>query len=79
VLAAIAGVLVPRGVVAFTVETHSGKGVALLPTLRFAHGELYLRDVIAAAALKLLALEGAAIRTEKGVPVAGLVVVASAG
>jgi predicted TPR repeat methyltransferase len=72
----IARVLAPRGVVAFTVETHSGAGVALLPTLRFAHGEAYLRDAIAAAGLKLLALDRAAIRSEKGTPVAGLVVVA---
>jgi predicted TPR repeat methyltransferase len=79
VLAAIARVLAARGVVAFTVETHSGAGVALLPTLRFAHSELYLRDAIAAAGLTLLALEPAAIRTEKGAPVAGLVVVASIG
>jgi predicted TPR repeat methyltransferase len=35
-----------------------------------------LRDVIAAAGLKLLALEQAAIRTEKAAPVAGLVIVA---
>jgi predicted TPR repeat methyltransferase len=76
VLAAIARVLAPRGVVAFTVETHSGAGVALLPTLRFAHGEPYLRDAIAAAGLELLALERAALRTEKDVPVAGLVIVA---
>ena len=75
----IARVLTPRGVVAFTVETHASAGAALLATLRFAHGEPYLRDAIAAAQLKLLALERAAIRTEKGVPVAGLVVVASAG
>jgi predicted TPR repeat methyltransferase len=72
----IARVLAPRGVIAFTVETHSGAGVALLPTLRFAHGEAYLRDAIAAAGLKLLALDRAAIRSEKGTPVAGLVVVA---
>jgi predicted TPR repeat methyltransferase len=72
----IARVLAPRGVAAFTVETHSGAGVALLPTLRFAHGEAYLRDAVAAAGLKLLMLERAAIRTEKGTPVAGLVVVA---
>jgi predicted TPR repeat methyltransferase len=76
VLADIARVLAPRGVVAFTVETHSGAGVALLPTLRFAHGEPYLRDAIAVAGLELLALEQAAIRTEKGTPVAGLVIVA---
>jgi predicted TPR repeat methyltransferase len=72
----IARVLAPRGVAAFTVETHSGAGVALLPTLRFAHGEAYLRDAVAAAGLKLLTLERATIRTEKGTPVAGLVVVA---
>jgi predicted TPR repeat methyltransferase len=76
VLADIARVLAPRGVVAFTVETHSYAGVALLPTLRFAHGEPYLREIIAAAGLKLLALERAAIRTEKGTPVAGFAVVA---
>jgi predicted TPR repeat methyltransferase len=78
VLADIARVLAPRGVVAFTVETHSDAGVALLPTLRFAHGEPYLREIIAAAGLKLLALERAAIRTEKGTPVAGFAVVACA-
>jgi predicted TPR repeat methyltransferase len=76
VLADIARVLAPRGVVAFTVETHPGAGVALLPTLRFAHGEPYLRDAMAVASMKPLALEQAAIRTEKGTPVAGLVVVA---
>ena len=72
----IARVLAPTGLVAFTVETHSGAGIALLPTLRLAHGEAYLRDVIAAAGLRLLTLEPAAIRTEKAAPVAGLVIVA---
>jgi predicted TPR repeat methyltransferase len=75
-LAAIARVLAPRGLVAFTVETHSGAGVALLPTLRFAHSERYLREAITSAGLNLLVLDGAAIRTEKGAPVDGLVVVA---
>jgi len=76
VLADVARVLAPRGMLAFTVETHSGAGVALLPTLRFAHSELYLRDAIAGAGLTLLALDQAAIRTEKGEPVNGLVLVA---
>jgi len=79
VLAGIARVLAPRGIVAFTVEIHSGAGVTLLPTLRFAHAQSYLRDVVASAGLRLLALESAAIRTEKGVPVNGLVLVASTG
>jgi predicted TPR repeat methyltransferase len=77
VMAGITRVLAPHGIVAFTVETHSGPGVTLLPTLRFAYGESYLRDVIAGAGLKLLAFESAAIRTEKGVPVNGLVLVAT--
>jgi predicted TPR repeat methyltransferase len=75
-LIGIARVLAPAGIVAFTVETHSGAGTALLPTLRFAQSEAYLRDVIAAAGLQLLTLEPAAIRTEKAAPVAGLVIVA---
>jgi predicted TPR repeat methyltransferase len=72
----IARVLAPRGVVALTVETHSGAGVALLPTLRFAHGEAYLRDVISDAGLELITLEKATIRTEKNLPVDGLLAVA---
>jgi predicted TPR repeat methyltransferase len=76
ILIASARVLAPAGIVTFTVETHAGAGIVLLPTLRFAHGEPYLRDVIAAAGLQLLGLEPAAIRTEKAAPVAGLVIVA---
>jgi predicted TPR repeat methyltransferase len=76
VLADIARVLAPRGLVAFTVETHADQGVALLPTLRFAHGEPYLRDAIAAAGLQFVTLENATIRTEKGAPVSGLVAIA---
>jgi predicted TPR repeat methyltransferase len=76
VVAAIARVLAPRGVVAFTVETHSGAGVTLLPTLRFAHADSYLHDVIAGAGLKLITLEKATIRTEKALPVFGLLAIA---
>ena len=76
ILGAVARVLAPDGILAFTVETHSGDGVKLLPTLRFAYGAEYLRAAIAAAGLTLLTLAAAAIRTEKGVPVDGLVAVA---
>ena len=37
----VARVLAPDGVFAFTVETHSGDGAKLLPTLRYAHGAPY--------------------------------------
>ena len=78
VMAAIPRVLMPGGLVAFTVETHSCDGAKLLPTLRYAHGERYIRDVLAAAGLALLHLAAATVRTEKGAPVDSLVVVAQA-
>jgi len=76
VMAAIGRVLAPDGVAAFTVETHSGSGVNLLPTLRYAHGEPYLRGVIDSAGLSIAHLAAASVRTENGAPVEGLVIVA---
>ncbi len=76
IIAATARVLAPGGVLAFTVETHSGDGVQLLPTLRYAHGEPYIRGALAAAGLALASLSKTAVRSEKGVPVDSLVVVA---
>jgi len=76
VMAAVARVIAPDGIAAFTVETHSGAGTKLLPTLRYAHGEPYLRGVINAAGLSTAHLAAAAVRTEKSAPVEGLVVVA---
>jgi predicted TPR repeat methyltransferase len=77
IIAGVARVLAPHGVLAFTVETHSGDGVKLLPTLRFAYPEAYLREILVGAGLTLLRLVNAAVRTENGVPVNGLVLVAS--
>ena len=42
-------VLKPKGLVAFTVETHSGEGFFLGSSLRYAHSADYLRQVIADA------------------------------
>jgi len=78
IVRAIAPILAPNGILAFTVETHSGAGAKLLPTLRFAYGADYLRAAIAGAGLTLAAIEEVSIRTENGAPVRGLVVVASA-
>jgi predicted TPR repeat methyltransferase len=76
IVASVAKVLASGGLFAFTVETHGGDGVKLLPTLRYAHGEKYLRDALGAAALAPVHLGKAAVRSEKGVPVDSLVVVA---
>src|SRR6202050_4539094 len=76
IIASIARVLASSGILAFTVETHAGGGVKLLPTLRYAHGEAYVRTVLRDAGLTVAHLARTPVRTEKGVPVDSLVVVA---
>ena len=76
IIAAIARILAPTGSLAFTVETYYGDGAKLLPTLRYAHGKTYVRGSLADAGLAVAHLAEASVRTEKGVPVDSLVVVA---
>ncbi|MGA8614546.1 MAG: methyltransferase domain-containing protein [Xanthobacteraceae bacterium] len=76
IVASVARVLAPDAVLAFTVETHAGSGVKLLPTLRYAHGEAYLRALLRDAGLAVVHLDKTPVRTEKGVPVDSLVVIA---
>jgi len=77
VAAAVARVLAPDGLFAFTVETHDGEGVLLQPTLRYAHAASHVRDALEGAGLAPLVLDPASPRTEKSVPVNGLVAVAA--
>ncbi len=76
IAAGVARVLAPDGLFAFTVETHAGDGVKLLPTLRYAHGESYVRAALRKAGLAVCSLTQASVRSEKGVPVNSLVAVA---
>ncbi|MCB4770646.1 methyltransferase domain-containing protein [Ancylobacter sp. Lp-2] len=76
VLAESRRVLEEGGLLAFTVETHAGEGILLRDTLRYAHGEAYVRAALATAGLALLSCEAASTRTEKGEPVPGLVIAA---
>ena len=76
-LVAAARVLAPDGFLAFTTETHDGGGVILRETLRFAHSENYVRTVLQKAGLTPLLLEPTSTRTEKQLPVPGLLVVAA--
>ena len=71
--------LASGGLFAFTLETHEGEGVLLRETLRYAHGEDYVRALAAEAGLAVVLLERASTRSEKGVPVPGLVGVLAAG
>ena len=75
-LAQIARVLAPSGLIAFSVETHDGDGVILRDTLRYAHGATHARAALDAGGLKILSLDFASTRTEKSEPVPGLIVVA---
>jgi predicted TPR repeat methyltransferase len=77
VLREVTRVLVPDGMLAFTVETHDGEGVLIGEGLRYAHGEPYVREQVAAAGLKLLQCEYLSARNEDNVPAPGLVVVAT--
>jgi predicted TPR repeat methyltransferase len=77
VVAAAADVLAPNGLLAFTTETHGGDGVVLQQTLRYAHGAAHVRAAIARAGLAIRDLRQVSTRHENGVPVAGLVAVAS--
>jgi predicted TPR repeat methyltransferase len=78
IVAAVARILAPGGLFAFTVETHAGGGVKLLPTLRYAHGAPYIRRSLADAGLTVASISEVAVRSEKGMPVDSLVVVAQA-
>jgi predicted TPR repeat methyltransferase len=75
-LAGTSRVLAPNGLLAFTVEAHDGEGFALGAGLRYTHSETYLRSTIAAAGLTLRDLAAVSTRTDGGIPVPGLVVVA---
>jgi predicted TPR repeat methyltransferase len=76
VLREVNRVLMPGGLLAFTVETHGGDGVILGAGLRYAHGARYVRASIDAAGLTLSRLEDLSARNEDNTPVPGLVVVA---
>jgi predicted TPR repeat methyltransferase len=69
-------VLAGGGLLAFTVETHSGEGVILGEGLRYAHAAAYVRTSLGEAGLVLSRLEDLSARNEDNVPVPGLVVVA---
>jgi predicted TPR repeat methyltransferase len=81
IVEAIEHVLQPGGLVAFSVETQesesAGDGVILRETLRYAHSATHVRTAMAAGGLTLISLDSAATRTEKGVPVSGLIAVAT--
>jgi predicted TPR repeat methyltransferase len=76
ILARAARVMRPRGLLAFTVETHAGSGVVLGEKLRFAHSPEYVRGVVAGSGFELFQLEHTSSRQEGGEPVPTLLALA---
>ncbi len=76
VLREVARVLVPQGLLGFTVETHTGAGVIIGEGLRYAHSETYVRDALMQSDLIQPRIDAVSTRTDGGVPVPGLVVTA---
>lgn len=76
VFGAAARAMTGGGLLAFTVQTHGGAGVRLGPDLRFAHATGVVRDALERTGLTLREMTEAATRRERGVEVAGLVIVA---
>ena len=75
VFAATAAALAPGGLFTFTVETFAGEGFRLGETMRFVHAPAYVEASAAAAGLRLVVVETASVRQEKGVDVPGLTAV----
>lgn len=75
IFAAARTALAADGLFAFTVETHSGDGLLLRDTLRYAHGQALVRQEAETAGLAVHLLEARSTRTEKSLPVPGLVAV----
>ena len=70
---AVARVLEPHGVFAFTVEEgHADAGYDLLPTLRYTHSEAWLRELARAHALRVTRCERAPLREGHGEAITGL-------
>ncbi|WP_052951536.1 tetratricopeptide repeat protein [Devosia soli] len=63
--------LAPRGVIAFSVETHDGDGIAIRSSGRFAHSRTYILDLAARFSLELVAEQPQPIRLEREVPIPG--------
>lgn len=77
VVARVAAALPAGGLFAFSVEEHAGdEDFVLRPSRRYAHSQVGLRRLLARGGFDIVSLDQAAIRTDRGQPVGGLIVVA---
>jgi len=78
-IAALFATLVERlqrkGILAFSIEIHSGAGIAIRSSGRFAHAPRYILDLAGAHGLAVLAEVEHPIRLERDVPIPGMLYV----
>lgn len=75
IFAEIHRVLMPRGLLGFTVQAHEGTGVVLGEDSRYAHGEDYLRALASQAGFSIALFELVSTRQDRGVDVPGFLCV----
>ncbi|WP_319824387.1 methyltransferase domain-containing protein [Thalassovita sp.] len=73
----VAHALAPGGAFAFTAEAGQGDGITLLPSRRYAHGEAYLRGLMADAGFSSVRIRQTTLRQDRGQPVPAFVVACS--
>lgn len=78
VFAGVRRVLQPGGLFAFSVEATEAPRPVLRDSLRYAHGETYLRDLAAAHGLQWQAQRSGTLREDQGRPIEGLCVLLEA-
>jgi predicted TPR repeat methyltransferase len=72
IFAAVRRILMEDGCFAFTVETPTDdKALQLLPSLRYAHSENYIRELAQTCGFKVNAFSAGVIRLDQGQPVQG--------
>lgn len=72
----VAARLASGGLFAFTVEEAAGDDLVLRDSLRYAHGEAYIRRTLAGAGLAVAELTRDTLRFDRGEAIRGLIVVA---
>lgn len=76
ILAALVPALQPGGLAAFSLEAHDGpEALFLRPSLRYAHGIEATRDALVVAGLDILRFEIAVLRSDRGAPIRGMLIV----
>jgi predicted TPR repeat methyltransferase len=78
-LAECARVLAPGGLIAFSTQTHPGKGVIVGADLRFQHAPAHVTALAGAAGLRVVLAEEATTRRDAGKPVPSMIHVLAHG